>query len=225
MNILVTTQMRTGSTWLCELLSEMIGKSWKFWSRGGRIPKRKFRKKIAHNKHLFVKMHHADPETICSQITTNHTKVISITRNIMDIIVSKAFYKRYDHLMGNKSSNKNDKKYVNDFCMSNQVVNEIKEWKLYNKNYTHPGYLLLQYEDMIKNTFKEMKKIRNFLGLKIKNHKLKEYIEKQSFQRKTGRKRGNEQRRAFRRKGIVGDYKNYLNKKSKDRINKLLNNL
>lgn len=231
MNVLVTTQMRTGSTWLCEILQDLLGKRWKFWSHAANITN--FDERVEGKDGLLVKMHYADPELICSQV--ENTKVVSITRHLPDIIVSKALYGRYDEAVQKLSrlqeikdareelkSNVSDKKYVNVFCQTKYVKDEWKMWKMYNNGFTHKNYLLVHYEDMIEDTLREVEKICNFLELDVPQKKIRKVVKKRSFKNRTGRKRGKEKNRAFRRKGIVGDHKNYLNKKSMKKIRRLM---
>lgn len=234
MNILITTQMRVGSTWLCDMLKAILGKSWDFWPRAFNISSKEFERRISVNDNLFVKMHYADPKKICAQIKDSNTKVISITRNLPDIIVSKAFYSRYDKGVDNLewlkeikkvkediNSDISDKEYVNLFCDTDHTEGEVKMWLQYNDGFKDPNYILLHYEDMINNTYKEMVKVCNFLEIPV-DKELKSIISRFSFKNKTGRERGDEIPNAFLRKGIVGDHRNYLNNSSIKKIKKCL---
>ncbi len=85
MNIFVTTQMRAGSTWMCDLLSSLLGTKWIFWEKGGTIKPQKFLQTIrTTGSHKVIKMHWAHPNTICSQIPRRDKNnfVISITRDV-----------------------------------------------------------------------------------------------------------------------------------------------
>lgn len=241
MNIFITTQMRVGSTWLCDLVSTMLGTRWVFWERGRDIPQEKFKKEIEKEPrkgiHVF-KMHFTPPKRICECIKPGDTNnfVISITRDIRDTAVSKILYLRRDKPMsvlarlrdleemkqefGNKDLG--DKKYINLFIQTPHFKHIIKNWKLYNDGYEHPNYLFLSYEILNRRRLYVMKKISNFIGVKRNNRQLRRVIVRNNFQSKTGRKQGQGDNKAFRRKGIVGDYKNYINKKNLELIQQMV---
>jgi len=241
MNIFITTQMRVGSTWVCDLVSEMLGTRWVFWERGRDIPKERFKKEIEAEPrkgfHVF-KMHFTPPKRICECIKPGDKNnfVISITRDILDTAVSKILYLRRDKPMkvlqrlkdledmrkqfGNHKLG--DKRYINLFIKTPHFKHIVKNWKLYNDGYEHPNYMLFTYELLHRRRLFVMKNISNFIGVKRNNKQLRQVIVRNNFQSTSGRKPGEEDNRAFRRKGIVGDYKNYINKENIDYIMKLV---
>lgn len=235
--VFLNTQMRVGSTWLGEILCDMLGvNNWTFWSRGGSIRKRKFAK--CDNK--LVKLHWAEPELICRAIEGHNKYHISMTRNLYDVIVSSLFYMRYDkplrkleHLedinnvrieyaLANKDLS--DKEFINKFVHTRRCTLKnkyVEPWLMYNSEFAHPQHYMTQYAAMKANTFKVARLIRNFLNLELPNKRLKQIIKARSFKSRTGRKPGDEDSQAFRRKGIVGDYKNYLDSESIEIIDAL----
>jgi len=242
MIVFVTTQMRTGSTWLCDLLSGIVGMRWSFWERGRDIPQEKFRDFIhdAKGNHI-IKMHYTPPKRICECIEYNDKKnfVISITRDVRDIAISKILYMKNDRPMRNLARLKNlnnmrvqfdrkhlsDKDYINTFITTPHFKHIVRNWKLYNDGYTHPNYHLTSYELLHKRRLFVCRTLTNFLNVKRANNKLKLIIGQNNFLSKTGRTQGKAINTAFRRKGIVGDHLNYLNQKSKRIINRLVEKL
>ena len=242
MIVFVTTQMRTGSTWLCDLLSGIVGVRWEFWQKGRDIPQEIFKDFIhdAKGTHI-IKMHYTPPSRICECIETNSKKafVISITRDVRDIAISKILYMKHDRPMRNlarlKSLNDmrihfdkkhlSDKDYINEFIRTPHFKHIVRNWKMYNDGYTHTNYYLTNYELLHKRRLFVCKTLANFIGISKNNQMFKKIIVQNNFISKTGRNQGKEINSAFRRKGIIGDYKSYLNQKSIRIINRLVEKL
>ena len=92
MNVFITTQMRSGSTWLCDILATLFNTHWIFWEKGKYIKPKKFIDQIKNrgkNINIF-KMHYTKPQTICGCIEKNDKQnfVISITRDLRDVAVA-----------------------------------------------------------------------------------------------------------------------------------------
>jgi len=234
--------MRTGSTWLCDLLSGIIGKPWIFWEKGRDIPKERFSDLMHDSKGTnIIKIHYTPPSRICECIDYNDRKnfVISITRDVRDTAISKILYMRNDKTMRSLSRLKNlndmrvqfdrehlsDKDYINQFIKTPHFKHIVRNWKMYNDGYTHPNYHLTSYELLHKRRLYVCKTIANFLKLRVNNQMLKSVIGRNNFMAKSGRQQGKGVNSAFRRKGIVGDHKNYLDQRSMRIINRLVENL
>ena len=232
--------MRVGSTWLCDLISGLFKrKSWVFWERGKYIPKKRFEKQIKSNKGINIfKMHYTHPKLICDLITPGDQNnfVISITRDLKDIAVSKILYIKYDKPMRSlnrlKSINDmridfgrkdlSDRRYINLFIGSPHFKHIVENWKMYNDGFSHPNYLLLTYEELHARRLYVMKKVTNFLNIYRNNKGLRQIIIENNFNSKSGRKNGDGVNSSFRRKGIVGDFKNFINKRNIEYIDKLV---
>ena len=239
MNVFITTQMRTGSTWLCDLLSGIMGVGWTFWGRGRDIPQEKFRDFIHDSKGTnIIKMHYTPPSRICEYIKRNDKNnfVISITRDVKDIAVSKILYMKTDKPMRTMARLKSlndmrvnfdrkhlsDKDYINEFIKTPHFKHIIKNYKMYNDGYTHPNYKLISYENLHKRRLFVCRELSIFLRLKKSDELLGKVIRSNNFRSKSGRKPGKEVNSAFRRKGIVGDHMNYLDQRSFKIINRLV---
>ena len=243
MNIFITTQMRTGSTWLCDLIAEIHNNRWQFWARGRDIKADRFQRHINNPSGTRIfKMHYTPPERICECIPKGdkRTFVISITRDIKDVSISKILYMRYDSGVRNlarmqeinkarldfDSHQLKDKEYVNEFIKSNSYKHIVRNWKLYNDGYKHPNYFLITYEELTARPAFVMRRIYEFLGVPLPPPQiLRQLVVKNNFKQKTGRKKGDQRNSAFRRKGIVGDGDNYFNEDSLNIINKLVEGL
>jgi len=232
--------MRSGSTWLCDLLASLLRCNWAFLERGNTIKPQRFRQLIKSSHNKVYKMHWTHPNTICGVIRPNDKQnyVMSITRDVKDIAISMIMYTRYDPIVSksprlkpildarNKTRAKhlNDKDYINYFIKtSSYFPSIINSWKSYNDGYTHPNYMLINYEDLINKPMPTFKEVTNFLSFNTPARQLRKIIDQNSFKTKTKRNPGQGNNRAFRRIGIVGDYKKYLNQESLNIIDRLLN--
>jgi len=235
--------MRTGSTWLCDLISSILGTEWMFWAKGRDIPKSKFKAEIEKEPrqsiHIY-KMHFTPPERICECIKPGDKNnfVISITRDLRDVAVSKIFYIRYnasmrtigrlkylENMRKEFGSNKIlDRRYLNMFIQSPHFKHIINNWKVYNNGYEHKNYMLLHYEDLNSNrTLFHFRRICNFIGIHRNPKQMRAAIVRNNFQNKTGRSPGQGANSGFRRKGIVGDYKKWINQKNKQMLEDIIN--
>lgn len=237
--------MRCGSTWICDLIASLFGTSWIFWEKGRDIPQKRFKDEIEKEPRKSVqviKMHYTPPERICECITPSDKNnfVISITRDLRDIAISKILYIRYNEgarsiarlkqLEDIRREFNNDKmpdrRYINVFVQSPHFNHIENAWRMYNNGYKHPNYFLLNYEDLnSKRRLFWMQKICEFLGIHRDPQQLRTVIQRNNFQNKTGRTQGTGPNNAFRRKGIVGDYANWLNPRSLEKLNKIINSV
>lgn len=70
--------------------------------------------------------------------------------------------------------------------------------------------LITSYERLVGDPESEFARIIDFFGRKISNQTIAQVIEKHSFRIRSGRLPGQEETHSHFRKGIVGDWKNYL---------------
>ena len=89
-----------------------------------------------------------------------------------------------------------------------------EEWYNYYKK-NKSKVIMVRYEDLLKDTEKELIRILNLLDVfEIKNERVEKIVEEYSFRRQSGRKQGEENTKSFLRKGIAGDWKNKFTKES-----------
>lgn len=67
---------------------------------------------------------------------------------------------------------------------------------------------LLRYEDLVQETLPELKKVMDWLGVKVPKDELAQVVECYSFESRSGRSPGEEDKFSHYRKGIVGDWRN-----------------
>lgn len=158
---------------------------------------------------------------------TKHAyKTIIIIRDPRDAYNSFYFHGNYFAPHSNReelfgyNSNLSDKDNMYAYLQS----------KINNPSYSTPGFTykkfwdslkgekdiyFVNYEDLRKDTFKELKSIMQYLGYKeISDYQLLETIDKCSFSKIQRQQVYSDDRKNFARKGIVGDWKNNFNDRS-----------
>ena len=90
----------------------------------------------------------------------------------------------------------------------------VKYWAAF------PGVIVIKYEDLNEDTYHTITKAFYSLGIKYSTSQVKEAIERQSFttRKKEFKGMGDRLNTAFMRKGKVGDWKRFLDKKLINRI-------
>lgn len=170
--------------------------------------------------------------------TPSFSKPIIIIRDPRDVWVSYFFYEIYNHkgthreivLNGydeNKSDQENMTRYIEEkttyperFNPGFSYVKFIEDWL--DKTNIH----IVKYEDVHKDPEGMLKGILEYCGEKdICAEKIKSAIKDNSFKNITGRTEGHQDKTSHKRKGIVGDWKNYFNSESCDLVFKNQQNL
>jgi hypothetical protein len=77
----------------------------------------------------------------------------------------------------------------------------------------HNAGVLVKYEDMQVDTLTVLKKISDRYSLGISEKTMRDAIEKNTFRKLAGREKGEMDSSSHKRKGIVGDWKNYFSDK------------
>ncbi|MCX6718095.1 MAG: sulfotransferase domain-containing protein [Candidatus Staskawiczbacteria bacterium] len=139
-------------------------------------------------------------------------KVIFLTRDPRDVAVSALWW----HKNGAKSAKwKNIKgKIFWTIATKIRIIDYVLTAKGWTSYYSSQGKNLpfhVKYEDLSAETKKTLLKILDYINVSAEYNIIDEAIEKFSFEKITGRKKGQEDKKNSEfRKGIVGDYKNYF---------------
>jgi len=156
-----------------------------------------------------------------------NVKLIHITRNPLDVVVSRIFHEWNLYRTGKRSLSILDEKQYNEidhwikyekgfFRNMDLITFIIEEWIEYNKQAIDlvergkENVIILKYEDLQNNFENEVKRLFSFLNLNLNDYLLSYISNNTSFEKLSGRKKGQEYKTSFYRKGIVGDWKNYL---------------
>jgi len=143
-------------------------------------------------------------------------KVIFFSRDPKDIAVSA--YKRSKlREEDEKNISLKDRLYymIHHFKFTSFIMTAHKWKKHYLMWHERKDIRFYQtsYEKLSFNTEKTLKGILNYLGVEVSETLIKEAIQKFSFEKMSGREKGQEDsKNSLFRKGIVGDYKNNFSK-------------
>lgn len=138
---------------------------------------------------------------------------VVLYRDLRDVAVSHYFYVRNTwHHPEYEDYNKLDiRNGLLHFAQT--LLPDFKNW-IYSwlENIDPNLGMMVRYEDLKKETYNVFKKITEHYELPADKKTLKYIIEKYSFENLSGgRRKGEENRSSFFRKGISGDWKNYFN--------------
>jgi len=151
-------------------------------------------------------------------------KYFIVVRDPRDAIISAYWYiRRYPNHWDYKTvSSLNLKDYISYKLESGEYKTQLLDWlDGWYKKRSKDNSMIVKYEDLSTNTYDTMQKVLNFLDIKISNSELLNIIESNSFEKVTGRKRGEEKIDSFARKGIINEWKEVFTYEQKELANKI----
>ncbi len=203
--VLVTEFPKSGGSWFGQMLSEAL-----------QIPfprnrSAKLERSLMQGHYLYSK---------------NFNKVICVMRDGRDVMVSAYYHFLFDNDRNPSFSVKKWRKalpfedyndirtnlphFIKHMFSSYKVFNKPVTWSDFVNDYSeNQNALIVKYEDLKKQPVIELQRSLEFLNeeMKIKEY-LQEIIDKYSFKNLSKREPGQENKKSFMRKGIVGDWKN-----------------
>jgi Sulfotransferase domain. len=208
---------KSGGTWLCQMISAATGVNFP------RNTGLSLTSKCIQHSHL------PGP---------TRYKTVLVVRDVRDVLTSAYFHflmaseekdpfllSKWKEIM--KGCNVEDvidtmptfiKKFHEEFEVSRIKIN----WSSHTESYlnTSGNIFIVKYEDMLDRPQEILETSLSWLGY-VSTSNLNQIIENYSFKSQTSRKQGDEDRTAFLRKGIAGDWKNYFNQEAIDLVNSL----
>ncbi|NHZ86445.1 MAG: hypothetical protein GWP19_11280 [Planctomycetia bacterium] len=232
--IFITSLPKSGSTWLSNMCSGLdgfdlfapikwntyIAKEWddSRWDLNEDIFK-EFRNKLA-----VIRGHTwAIPKNL-NVLEQSNLKYIIGVRDPRDKLISEYWHSR--NFPGHWAHDQAQKLSISEFItyklesgeFEKETLNWIRNWL---KNRDIKKSTVIRYEDMLNDPITVLKKIFNFLGFKIEQKKIENIIEINSFDKITGRKRGESDDTKFIRKGVSGEWKTIFSKEQKLKFSKI----
>ena len=229
MLVLSNGNYKSGSTWVTSILYNLIELNTldypnefsqpKFKNRLNRFKIIDFINSSYYNRQEYwlSKTHIFQHEIISEIVNVNEIKIININRDLKDVIVS-----HYFHLLNSKKISLSFNAYylLIGKYKAIQCMYYAKNWEKYNyKN----NVLNLCYSDLQKSIKSEIIKIVNFLNIDEYSIDINDIIEKSSLSENRKKQNLLNEKAWFFRKGLEGDYVNYLNKKQILKINHIQN--
>ncbi|CAL4182711.1 unnamed protein product, partial [Meganyctiphanes norvegica] len=171
------------------------------------------------------------PLSLLPPDTLDSTKLVYVARNPIDVCIS---YYHFSRLLKDINYSGTFDQFVQRFIEGNMMSLPFWEHVHYAwKRRNHPNLHFIFYEDLKKNTYKEVKKLDKFLETGLTEEQLQNVIKFSSFS--SMRERGvvafgvvetkdhmnmelKDKQGGFLRKGIVGDWKNSSDSEAIDKI-------
>lgn len=156
-------------------------------------------------------------------------KAFLIVRDIRDVIVSQYFSITYSHAIINESHRETRKK-LQELPFDESFSLFLKKiYPIGNENFSYKRFFLswLACDDpnVFKTTYEKLTQQHNvpawrelfdFLEIEISDAALEALMQRYSFEKISGRNRGDEDKNVHLRKGVAGDWKNYLTAEHKE---------
>jgi hypothetical protein len=143
------------------------------------------------------------------QLRRQYGKYIITVRDPRDCLISAYWYirQRPAHWDYEKAATLTLGEYITDKLESGEFKEKFIGWleswlEHHDKEYS----IIVRYEDLIKDPAGELRRTFDFMGFKVSDDQINQLIEKQSFERKARRKRGQENTKSFLRKGVSGEW-------------------
>lgn len=232
--IFITALPKSGSTWLSNMCSDLdgfdsfapikwntyISDKWddSRWDLDINIFK-EFKNKLA-----VIRGHTwALPKNI-NVLEKSNLKYIIGVRDPRDKLISEYWHSR--NFPGHWAHKQANEQSIEEFIsvklesgeFEKETLNWIREWL---KNRDAKKSIIIKYEDMLLDPKTILEKIFNFLDFKIEHKEIENIIEKNSFNKITGRKRGKSDDTKFVRKGVSGEWNTIFNNDQKSQFSKI----
>jgi peptidoglycan/xylan/chitin deacetylase (PgdA/CDA1 family) len=217
--VLLWTLWSSGTHWMADMLSEMLGTSWGYQSEDSNYRKETIRQLYSSHRKILVRHICMPPDELFCHTHALNIKVILLYRDIRDVIASQV----------------NMRKFKEGFReglprFPEMKIGQILDWELdkYGDFYRlelplwvkteHNNLLKIKYEDLLNDTVRTLTCVANFLNLDLTNSKLSQIVQKNDFKARSNRPKGVEDKMAHNRKGIIGDYRNQFTLKEQNQL-------
>lgn len=217
--ILIYTLWRSGTHWISNMISEVLGVAWEY--SDGNEPFAEIKASLD-RCNIAVRHLADDPQTVLQWANQLDFDIIFLWRDIRDVIASSLNMRK--HVEEPRSG-------LPPF--RDMQMNDILQWEVdrYTRTYSqllpqwiqirHPKIHQVRFESMVMEPEANMRSVLSFLDVAIGNSRLSEIIEKFSFRNVTGRKAGTEKKESLYRKGVIGDWQKQLDAEGRKLVTRL----
>lgn len=151
-------------------------------------------------------------------------------RDIRDVLVSLFFYLKHDPMGWNAKTQREKIPLgmgIKEFICSPRVEEEIQShidyWnEISGKDSEKDRIYTIRYVEMVNDPYDTISRLASFCGFDTDPEVIKICVDGNGFRVMSGRQEGSEKQDAFYRKGIVGDYKNYLDGEDLEHIDNIV---
>lgn len=213
-NLLILGQPKSGSTWVHRMLADLPGYvKWtpdniKVWTnhdlrRSDFIPPPR--------GYTVTKVHASpSPENIAIVRETKRPYIVTL-RDPRDLAVSWAYFIANHRAVGfedmpERTVEERISVYIE------RVLPRILDWAVGwvdEASQTGQG-LVLRYEHLLVDTQGQLRRAADHIAVRLSDARIEAIADRHSFAKATGRKAGQEDNKAFNRKGIAGDWRNHF---------------
>jgi len=212
-NLLVIGQQKSGSTWLEKMLCDLPG--YVRWVpsniKFGKADLRLCDFDPPPPGYTVTKVHTPPSAANVAVVHSLDRPYVVLMRDLRDIAVSWSFYvlntpghHRHNDVKGRPVEQ------VIDYFIEHRL-DEYAWWQREWQRAADPERgLIVRYEELLKDTCAHFARIVEHYGVRVSHERVKAIVERHDFARVTGRRPGEEDAHSFHRKGVAGDWKNYL---------------
>ena len=220
--IIVGSAHKVGSTWLCHLISDLCDcPGYTIDSKVRRMNQEKLPVDIDLDtivagaevpRGTFILKSHSIPPI---NPLPPWVKLITMTRDPRDVIVSSAFYLANIPVesggWGDTFAALSEKERIADIIKNGEFLrSRLRAWNTVRE--AHHA----RYETFLEEPNAELKRLQTFLNNRKSAEQVAKIIDQRSFASESGRARGTADNAAFLRKGVYGDWRNYFDDELKD---------
>lgn len=233
--IFIAGYAKSGSTWIANMFAGLNGfekytpkgQRWKHSTRWDDFSTSDLYPGIfleCQHRLAVIKSHTWGSKRNVEILNNSGLKYIITVRDPRDKIISGYYYIRNHpkHWDYERAITMSLEDYITYKFESGEFEQQSINWlRMWINNYDKKNALIIKYEDAIEDTFHIFRRTLDFLNFDIAEQMIHRIIEKNSFKSLSGRKRGEEDRKSFYRKGVLGEWKNVFTTKHKELFKKI----
>lgn len=219
--LLLYTLWRSGTHWIANLISEIIGSPWVYTDGPDALSEIKA---CLEKNSIAVRHLSHSPNEVLQWAEHLDFNILFLWRDMRDVIASNVNMRKY--VEGHRSG-------LPPF--PDMAINDILKWEIahYAPTYAqllpawiqgaHPRLWQFRYESMVSHPLDTMRAVLEFMQMDYDPARMEEALRKYSFKRVAGRESGVEQKNSHYRKGVIGDWQNQFDSEGQALIVNLFN--